>query len=603
MIRLPKGRAQKAWPSHNFSRIIAIWALLFTTGFSPLDDITRKVNYAWDALTRSMSEALCKINPWCNRDPKSAPKVAAAVQFEWAMDPRYGRETNETMHGPKGFKRSYSITEHSQSQCYIDPEGQRSNPDCLIRHNWLVTFDASKSEGQVVEWKVQDGSCDSLTKTMIRCGFTSLGDHSVTLTVRPSQGMPRTIEQTITLKDLLIVSVGDSLASGEGVPDQVALWADVGLLKVQAAPAIWQDRRCHRSGKAGSALAAKAIEDADPHSSVTFVHLACSGAGINSGLIGYYAGQEPETFKCHHHQVANGLNSCPGRAKTHICRLSICTRLLQPQIDALAQLLCPVSLETDPRGRVTQPCPVAKTRKIDVLMISIGANDIEFGGIVEACLMFKNCPIRDHDHKGWPHEVNEYARVIGRANSGENLNALPQKYSDLAQSIIGTKLNVEPKAVLITEYFDPTHERKDQFCDRDGGDAQVAAIRKIGGLKRVLVDTYDLIDFEGLKPNEFEWAYDTIIKPLNQKIEASARQQSWTFVAGIQDAFLEHGVCANPGWVTGINASWTRQGDYDGTLHPNYEGHRQYVKFLGTAAARVAGIRETVWYDFLASYF
>ena len=42
--------------------------------------------------------------------------------------------------------------------------------------------------------------------------------------------------------------------------------------------ATWQDRRCHRSARAGIAQAALELEQLDPHTSVTFVHLACSGA-------------------------------------------------------------------------------------------------------------------------------------------------------------------------------------------------------------------------------------------------------------------------------------------------------------------------------------
>jgi hypothetical protein len=43
-----------------------------------------------------------------------------------------------------------------------------------------------------------------------------------------------------------------------------------------------QDRRCHRSANAAPAQAARMLEMADPHSSVTFLSFACSGATINT---------------------------------------------------------------------------------------------------------------------------------------------------------------------------------------------------------------------------------------------------------------------------------------------------------------------------------
>src|SRR3546814_5953796 len=61
----------------------------------------------------------------------------------------------------------------------------------------------------------------------------------------------------VRAKDLLIVSIGDSMASGEGNPDGYT-WV----------PALnnhitdWVYRRCHRSKTSGHALAAKAIEEA-----------------------------------------------------------------------------------------------------------------------------------------------------------------------------------------------------------------------------------------------------------------------------------------------------------------------------------------------------
>jgi FG-GAP-like repeat len=56
---------------------------------------------------------------------------------------------------------------------------------------------------------------------------------------------------------------------------------------------VWEDKRCHRSANAGPAQAALEIERSDPHTSVTFLSYACSGASITEGLVGWYDGVEP----------------------------------------------------------------------------------------------------------------------------------------------------------------------------------------------------------------------------------------------------------------------------------------------------------------------
>lgn len=73
----------------------------------------------------------------------------------------------------------------------------------------------------------------------------------------------------VQARDLLIVSVGDSVASGEGNPNHGGLFHG-----------DWTDRRCHRSVRSGGARAAADLEHSSPHSAVTFLPLGCSGATI-----------------------------------------------------------------------------------------------------------------------------------------------------------------------------------------------------------------------------------------------------------------------------------------------------------------------------------
>lgn len=107
-----------------------------------------------------------------------------------------------------------------------------------------------------------------------------LGRYRVTLTVTNGNGEKSDpLTQVIELQDLLIAAIGDSMASGEGVPDRD---------KTDDADPVWTDLRCHRSQRAGHALTAVSLET--PHRSVTFLSFACSGAAIGGGVIGRYDG-------------------------------------------------------------------------------------------------------------------------------------------------------------------------------------------------------------------------------------------------------------------------------------------------------------------------
>jgi hypothetical protein len=132
----------------------------------------------------------------------------------------------------------------------------------------------------------RDGSCprapafeldgQSVTASPTRgCGFdlapTLPGDHKLEMT---AVGEHATAD--LKLRDYLVVSVGDSVASGEGNPDGPG--------------PLWLETRCHRSLQSGAAQAALAVERGDRHSVITFVPLGCSGATIHKGLLNEYAG-------------------------------------------------------------------------------------------------------------------------------------------------------------------------------------------------------------------------------------------------------------------------------------------------------------------------
>ena len=98
---------------------------------------------------------------------------------------------------------------------------------------------------------------------------------------------PTFATQTIVVKDVLIVSMGDSYASGEGnpvVPGVGARRAPQWAYSPDPAMNL-ENANAHRSTLSGPAQFALALQKGDPHVAVTFVSVAASGASIAEGLL------------------------------------------------------------------------------------------------------------------------------------------------------------------------------------------------------------------------------------------------------------------------------------------------------------------------------
>ena len=271
--------------------------------------------------------------------------------------------------------------------------------------------------------------------------------------------LPTTAKITAPGK-FVILSIGDSIASGEGNPNEPinvgtnypgwSFWDD-GYSSYEGYPFPsdvaneWGDPTfpCHRSSYAGPALAANTLVANNPGSGITFIHFACSGATI-----------EPDDTPASAPQ--SGISSV-GWVQ-----------------DAVGQL------------------KVARARLakfgvgVDILLISAGSNSMYgpnsfgngFGGLVKYCLKNGGC------------STNQ-ALLIDLINT---FNALPAEYERLAMEIncqqpppfLGVNFIRQadgnngdvyqdpdpgcsdpqkqiPKLVLITEYMDPTHDQNGAF--------------------------------------------------------------------------------------------------------------------------------------------
>ncbi len=192
-------------------------------------------------------------------------------------------------------------------------------------------------------------------------------------------------------RHVFIAGLGDSFASGEGNPDQpVQLSGDqppydyerstsmrggdvrnypvrAGQREVQsggAAQPRWLNLQCHRSLYSQQAKASLALALEQPHLAVSFTGYACTGAKIDEGLLGYWKARDDVRKEQY--------DSSPQLM-----------RLLRDYCADPSPYLAfrpPASGNFDWRQIV--PCKARRVRPPDIVLLSIGGNDIGFVRVI-----------------------------------------------------------------------------------------------------------------------------------------------------------------------------------------------------------------------------
>jgi hypothetical protein len=329
----------------------------------------------------------------------------------------------------------------------------------------------------------------------------------------------------------------------------------------------WEDKQCHRTAQAGAPLAASRVELADHATSVTFLHLSCSGATIPKGLVGSYAGQAPDDR--------------PKKKK-------------RPQVSELADL--------------------AGGRRIDVLHISIGGNDIGFAKIIQACLAFRSCNKGTRKCVTLPRIFGVLKRPVEavlRSKCGpsarvlyeKGIDKLDEKYARLAACIQNTGESCEaervtvrsPRNVIVTGYPDITRGGDGNYCGTSGNnsilqDAIPEAIShfvKRGSKKYraalAALEGARKLGYLEISGKEAKWAREKVLKGLNKKLAKIAESYGWTYVGDHVGRAKKHGYCAKKTWVRSWgNAKEIQEtmghkaGPSAGSVHPNVKGHHNY---------------------------
>jgi hypothetical protein len=339
------------------------------------------------------------------------------------------------------------------------------------------------------------------------------------------------------------------LAETSWEASQAALAAAQGELASARAQLVagWQSRSCHRSSFSAQAQAARLLEERDPRTSVTFVHLACSGATIPKGILGPYAGIEP------------GAQDHP------------------PQLDVVAALAL-----VDP----AQP-ELGPIRPVDAILLSIGGNDVNFAGIIEKCITHASCPdapVLDAVALAARSAYCSTAPLWSRSECFAELappgfdtglgaeDLFRSGLADLPASYAAIQTFLEESglggaAVHLTEYPDITRDESEALCGWHVTDDLETRQR-------------NLLGFDS---DEMAWAANVVFRELSGAMATTAGALGWRYVEGAAQRFRAHGYCSQQPWIVRLQQSFLVQAQPWGMVHPNAAGHAAWAEVIATA--------------------
>lgn len=430
----------------------------------------------------------------------------------------------------------------SRKNRHICPDGSDYiNPE---HHNVEVRLENMPEPTIDCRWIASPlGGTDTAEVTVTKpCGepvvFTA--PYPAGLNVSVAVGGIEVASSEIRVTDVFVVGLGDSFGSGEGNPDvpvrfspertiayggdkagelggypaRVGSWKQVGDDVFVQNNARWLDQACHRSLYSYQLRTALALAVEDPHRAVTFAGFACSGAEIVWGFFLRYKGNEWVPNPPDLSQVAAAADAQCGKASA-------------PRIDMPEAYHIQGAIPELQGGLVLNKCPIEKARKIDLLLLSLGGNDVGFARLVANAVLSDSSLVRRLG--GW------FGQVHGNQESAALLERLDTRYKAMNRALHGI-LHIpwnEADRVILTAY--PPFSMLD-----DAG-----AVCSDGSAGMEVFSDFAITQKAALSS---AWLADK----LDQIMEESARHHSWSFVADHRKAFVGRGLCA--GHTTGLGS-------------------------------------------------
>lgn len=344
-----------------------------------------------------------------------------------------------------------------------------------------------------------------------------------------------------------IVVLGDSFASGEGVPDinRPASADESGRATFSGHP-YWWDQKCHRSLLSAGVQSAMRWAAARPERTATVLSYACSGAEIGDlagtdvragGILGDYVGRETRE-QLHHRRYREGTHADHYDENLQVPE----AEPLPSQVNQALRDLC--------RGPVGANGPVwtcdAGIAPPDLVILGIGGNDVGFGEIIKKAVL------------------SECDSGCISSVSAAGFSTLAERYGAMADAL---NAHLKARRTLLLDYGDPTRDGEGNFCRHDGSPFSA---RSTGFL------------LFRVSQREYRDAYDLVIRRLNRAGNDLTRAQNgngWHRLGAMEGLTRTKGICSKKSWFNGSWAAWAKQGNLpqelysSGAVHPNIIYH------------------------------
>jgi hypothetical protein len=399
------------------------------------------------------------------------------------------------------------------------------------RCQWTITTSATSPTGQEDVWKQRMKLNADLMAKQPPCGqpvevevpWASDGSASADVAVKVVGGVPQAAGPTnIAVKDILVIGMGDSFGAGVGNPDKPAQmdWGNAityqpfalsgrektvpvrnggnadGVMPTSAvykAQGEWQDIRCFRSQYGPQFRTALHMAVLMEQTAITYLDLSCNGARIIEGLLNEKSIDSGYRWGTTRPPAQLGVASqllCASQSKWANVQYTLhaaqtdedCRNLGTREICEFAKSRGQIATEYQDIPGLTrtsmQVCnkagPKPFVRNVDLLLLSIGGNDIGFAPMVGDVII---------DDQGAADLVKQLGTLIGSIHTGatgmQRLGVLKSKY-DVLDRAISEFLPIRPgatKPIFISAYPLPIDDASGRLCGSlEDNDAANAAL-------------------------------------------------------------------------------------------------------------------------------
>jgi hypothetical protein len=365
-------------------------------------------------------------------DEKKSPVLSS----ERALSARQEEGWSATMYRKTCWDWTANRFECPDKGAYIDPKSHviiaeltmPAQAEGTVECTWLTApRGAKKTRGQAVTQ-----ACSDPIKFEIPYPEGSV----ITVEV----GGQEVARSDVKVRDLLVAGVGDSFGSGEGNPDipvrfsrersadygkstdedmtgfpaRIGSWRTIGDKDFIDENARWLDQACHRSLYSYQFRTALQLSVEDPQRAVTFVGLACSGAEVVPGLFLRYKGNE-------------WVPNPPELSQISALAQVQCGKEEAPMQDLPEAYHMSGKIPDLQGGLVLRKCDPSHSRAIDLLLVSIGGNDVGFARLVANAVLADQSQLKKLG--GWFGQVYQPAEAVGR------MAGLEARYKSLNRAV------------------------------------------------------------------------------------------------------------------------------------------------------------------------